>query len=214
MEGQQEIYISSDPLQTTSIQGVSLSGEAKKYFTSLIAVRTRYDLSYFYEKAIAEKTTILFEGGFSYYQIRKEYFSLYNASTSYSNLNNKYNSNNLLFGLSIEPRYYFSLNQRATDKRGGLNSGWFIGLPLELSIILNKPASYYYNKDNLLINDNKLSGKDRLKYTAGLNLGYRYAVTNNLFAEAALGLTYINNNDFYVDYHWALFGKVSLAYSF
>jgi len=211
---QNEIYISVDSARTTSIKGISLCMTGKKYFTSRINFRTQYDANYFYEKSIFKPATMLFYGGLSYYQIQKEDYHWDASGYSSGTGLDTYNSNYLLFSLSIEPRYYFSLNKRISERRGGLNSGWFIGLPLSFSFILNNPENYYHNVKNELVNID-LSLKDHFRYSAGLNMGYRYAITNKLFGEAVLGLNYINCNDYYEDeYHLSLYGKLLIGYTF
>lgn len=213
LEAQEEIYFSEDSTQTTTtLQGVSLSGKGNKYFTSLIELRTRYEMNYLYEKSFSKPITAVFNGFFSYHQVKK-YYPEYYSGVSNDN-EPTYNSDYLLFGLRVEPRYYFSLNSRTSDKRGGLNSGWFVGLPLEVAVILNKPQYYDHKDGNTWVSNNDLTFKDRLKYSVGFNVGYRYAITNRLFAEATLGLNYLNMEDYFFSYHWSLYGKIALAYTF
>lgn len=214
LTAQKEIYISEDSTRTVTLQGISLNATGKKYFTSRISFRTQYDLNYFYETSISKPVTIMLYSGLSYYPIKKYRFNLSGTGASYTTNSDKYNSNYLALNLTIEPRYYFSLNKRTSERRGGLNSGWFIGLPLSVGIIINKPENYFIDENNEVINDNSLVLKNRIKYLGGLNIGYRYAITNKLFTEISSGMQYINNNDYYIDYHFSFNGKILLAYTF
>jgi len=143
---QNEVYFSDEKPQTISMQGLAASFQG-----SIIPDNSAgyaLSLNYFYELRVMSKVTALFSGGFT-------------GNFNYTDLQ-----------IEAEPRYYFSLTERTSAKRGGLNSGWFISLPLNISSpLISEYASF----------------ADYFNYKATLNIGYRYPLTNKWFLEGKAG---------------------------
>lgn len=96
--------------------------------------------------------------------------------------------------------------------RGGLNSGWYIAVLLRVLTDL-VPASYYiYNGQTYQSVDSRFKFGVFIKYSAGLNIGYRYALTNSIFIEGAVGTGYQTYNFKYGDFR--VNGILKLAYTF
>ena len=211
-KAQEEVFFDNSSLTTTSIQGVALNSTIKKYFTERIGIRTAYDASYFYELKLAGRAVLSLSGGLMYYQVEKHVLDFDGFDSGYG-YSSQYNSDYLLAVIGVEPRYYFSINQRRTEKRGGLNSGWFVGMPFNLSYVINNPK-ILQKKNGELKDIDYLTFSNRIKYSVGVQFGYRHAVSNNLFAEMAVGLNYVNYNDWYSDYRLSVCAKVAVAYTF
>ncbi len=123
---------------------------------------------YFYEMPVFHVASVIFNGGLS---TKGRYVRSY-ESPLFSNLH---------LHAGVEPRYYFSLTNRKSENRGGLNSGWFLALPLTINTALIYPDIYSE------FGISRPEFGEFINYSAGLNVGYRYALTNRMFLEGALG---------------------------
>ena len=201
ISAQNEFYFSSDTVHTTSIQGVSLGAIAVLDLNSKYQKTYNYklNLNYFNEISLAKRVTVGFDGGLIY-----NYNDYYRAISAY---------------LGAEPRYYFSLNKRTSTYRGGLNSGWFFGLPVEvLTDIKAYTETVLYGSSGYgsgtKWEEYKITPFKNYQYTASLNAGYRYAITNHLFMEAGLGIGYIIYNSNFKLGHPYLKTGLKVAYTF
>lgn len=169
---QQEVYISSNKERVESLHGFQLGLAGLAEFNSITSYNLKCSGAYFYEWAIVHPISVVFSGSLSSYyrQASGIVIPMFN---------------NLDIYLQAEPRYYFSLAHRVSTDRGGLNSGWFAALPLSLSTPLVFAKTYRLN--GKVQRSSGYDGGIIISYGAGLNVGYRYAASNNIFIEGMLG---------------------------
>lgn len=143
-------------------------------------------IGYFNEKRIALTWTLISsaEIGCNFFK-ESELVNTDSVITSIGSSQLLKNSYSLGLKLGIEPRWYFSYKSRYQQGLAGLNSGWYISLPVTggTTLISN---SIYFNRPTTLYD----------KYYASLSfapsLGYRQAFNKHFFLEASL--KYLNAN--------------------
>jgi len=78
---------------------------------------------------------------------------------------------NLIGQVGVEPRWHYGFNQRYAAGKGGLNAGWFLGLPLSMELSYTKNYAAYTKTLHLLP-----------------TWGYRSSLSPRLYWECAVGV--------------------------
>ncbi|NDP20204.1 MAG: hypothetical protein GZ091_03880 [Paludibacter sp.] len=143
-------------------------------------------LGFFSEQRIAPTWTLDYSIGLTGSRFK---MSIYNPvfydsiSSSYSGEygpNQAYkNGYSLTLKAGIEPRWYWNYKKRAINNHAKLNSGWFVSAPLMYEYSLYSSYDQYLNS----ISNYRSLGYISLKPT----IGYRQAITNNIFLEGSFG---------------------------
>jgi hypothetical protein len=170
VSAQSEVFfstISRDSVSIYNTQGI-FTGPAVFHG----GVGVSYDIGYFNERKMTNTTSLILGGNLYFGKYVKSVISNgYSDSNSFSRPIYKYG-----FGMGLsafaEPRWYFSFKNRYEKGRNvKLNTGWFLGLPLEL------------NTSTLFADSTKL--KLNLQLTPVL--GYRIGFSKHFFMETDVG---------------------------
>jgi hypothetical protein len=143
---QKEVYLTKEKPVVQNIHGFSADIQG-----SFVVDNTggyTIGLNYFNELKLAKRISNIFVGGFR-------------GTSNYVNLD-----------IGVEPRYYFNLKERTSADRGGLNSGWFLSLPIDFDMVMLSK--------NIKFGDSFTSRGE-------LNVGCRYPLTNKWFIEGKAG---------------------------
>ena len=199
VHSQTEVYFSRDTLKVKSLQGASVETNNFWELGRSSSFNSLLEASYFYELRLADRVSLFMDAGL-------------NTSFRKSGSVTVPMFSQLGIFMGVEPRYYLSLSQRKSALRGGLNSGWYVGVPLRaLTDVI--PESYYiYDGQTYDFVDSHFKLGEYIKYSAGFNIGYRHALTNKLFIEGAVGGAYQTYNFKYGNFY--LNGVLKLAYTF
>ena len=170
---QKEIFFNStkpEDLKVESLKGIELQTSINPFaifnssqFTNTLPLY----LGFFSEQRIAPTWTIDYSIGITSASLKMP------IGNSYENF--------FLLGLKagVEPRWYWSFKKRAINNHVKLNSGWFLSLPFSYKYIFDDSFRKTYFPT--------LSYKSLGGFTLMPTLGYRQAVTNNLFLEGSFG---------------------------
>ena len=175
---QQEIYLDNtakDSISIKNMNGIELGhiGCYNIHVQSVslhnidesIITRKDFQINYFHEFRLFPTIGLIAKGGFHLRPYRKLI------------LDSGYNFikfENMISGgvqLSLEPRWHIGYKSRYTSGKGALNSGWYIGLPME---------AVYYNFTNT----------SRIVYFISPCMGFRHAFSKNIFLEGSIGYTF------------------------
>jgi len=161
-------------------------------------VETTYDLNiqYFNELRMSSTTSIIFGAGIINSKYIKSVFT-YQDNSNFPVFEYEYGYG-IQLNLFAEPRWYFTYKNRyMKGAKTALNSGWFLGLPVELN--------------SSVLNSNK---PFRANFLVDPTIGYRYALSNKFFIEGQIGLGY--NNLLGDSYRFGIRGylKIKAAYTF
>lgn len=204
LHAQKEAYFTDEVKHTVSMQGIELNNELNYglYLSPTQKYQINSSLQYFYEKALGKNFSIKLSGGLLLQNGRVlKYF--YDDNGMWSNgeyhFEQSYN-----VSVQVEPRYYFYLAQKKSENTAGLNSGWFVGLPVGLWYQMSPSTYKSYNFMTRNYDNEKYSLIERLPFHGGINLGYRYAFTNKWIVEGAFG-TIVGSQGGFVNAHikWA-----------
>ncbi|MDD4992755.1 MAG: hypothetical protein PHR83_11020 [Paludibacter sp.] len=186
--GQNEVFfsnISDDSIKVESLKGIEIHTELTSMFSQPFPATPVY-IGYFSEKRIAAKWTLTSSIGL-YNNFHKTFdfstivFDSINSSYYfYGNLKTK-NAYSLILTAGIEPRCYWTYKNRYRLGLSQLNSGWFLSCPLTLNtLLLNSPEPFF--------NQGWLPSYFSVAFSVGPKLGYRQAISKQLFLEASAGL--------------------------
>lgn len=174
-------------LKVNQLQGIQFKIEVP-YFVGFgpHATGTPLFFNYLNEIRIAPTSTILLKAGLSvtpgvFYEDSISYIISPNEKTGHKV---PYCSFGYNFG--VEPRWYWNYQKRALSGKAKLNSGWFLSLPLELSLLqafMICGPTIYYNKNSKWISEHF-----SLLYSLGISTGYRHALSNHWFLEGSMEL--------------------------
>ncbi|MDD4992754.1 MAG: hypothetical protein PHR83_11015 [Paludibacter sp.] len=187
--GQKEVFftnIPKDSIKVESMHGISIGSEIDFLSTiqNLISNDKSYyiplGISYFNENRVAPTITFMSVVGLSAVFSKSHLYTQQSDGTYYySFLDPKYtNSYSLQLGAGIEPRWYFGYKRRYEQGKASLNSGWYLSLPVNAGTRLIDT-----NKNNRSSNYINYVG-----FGAGLNLGYRRAISKQWFLEGNVSL--------------------------
>ncbi len=182
---QQEIYLDNTPKDSISIKtlkgielgynGIFNTHEIISYLSydsnQSIMTKNEFQLNYFHEFKLLPSLGVIAKGGFYLIPSRKPILD----SGYYSNMQNIKYKNVVYAGLqlSLEPRWYFGYKTQYMKGKGALNSGWYIGLPME--------AVNY-----------KIANVSRIAFNFSTNFGYRHAIAKKIFLEGSIGYSISN----------------------
>jgi hypothetical protein len=174
---QQEIYLDNTPkekITLNNVRGVEISGNIITDGSDLFNpfyMDLNYQFNYFQELRLFSSVGIILKGGVTLQRrlFMKDYPS-YSDNDQYSALSKAIDYfSKRTFGeahVVVEPRWYFSYFYRQKEGKATLNSGWYIGMPIELYSDLNTYYGFRLNP----------------------SLGFRQAITKSLFIEGGLGV--------------------------
>jgi len=167
---QKEVYfesIDSAHMKVRSFHGVEMG---------LLPYKTRMDpfqldkfslsgyIGYAYEKAVAKTWTLRLTAG-----LHTVYGD--NIRITPSNQGEWVKQTDLIGQVGVEPRWHYTFKQRYASGRGGLNAGWFLGMPLSMELSYNRDYAVYNKTLRLLP-----------------TWGYRSSLTPRLYWECAAGV--------------------------
>lgn len=170
---QQEIFLDNTPkekIKLNNIRGVDFSTSimSDEYYPfDPFHVDIHYQFNYFQELRLFSSFGVVLKGGMKMNRrlmIKREVNDYRDQHTQLLE-NSLFNSTFGEAHLVVEPRWYFSYFYRQKTGKASLNSGWYIGIPLELNSNL---TSY-------------------LSLSTNPSLGFRQAISKNLFIEVGLG---------------------------
>ncbi|HKL92444.1 MAG TPA: hypothetical protein VJ871_04100 [Bacteroidales bacterium] len=167
---QKEVYfetIDSAYMKVRSLHGVEVG--VLPYKTKMDPFRfDRFSLSgyvgYAYEKAVAPTWTLRFTAG-----LHTVYGD--NLRLTPDNQVEWVKQTDRIGQVGLEPRWHYTFKQRYVAGRGGLNAGWYLGLPLSMELSYNKNYAVYIKTLHLLP-----------------TWGYRSSLTPRLYWECAAGV--------------------------
>ncbi|MFV0391462.1 MAG: hypothetical protein ACK5KP_06240 [Paludibacteraceae bacterium] len=194
VNAQTEVYFSADTAKVKSLQGVGIATRSTSYLRSIRSIDAYVEADYFYELRLADRVSLVFDAG-----LYRRYYTSDNVIV------------NQLYGLvGVSPRYYFSLSEQKSGRGVGLNAGWFVALPLRTSTDFILSDTYKWYGETFTLPAPKFG--EIIKYSAGLNIGHRFALANRLFLEGAVGGQYQTYNfrrgEFYLS------ASLKVAYTF
>jgi hypothetical protein len=179
---QQEIYLDNTPKDSITIKnmnGIELGhigcynfriksgiSESIHSIDESIITKNDFQLNYFHEFRLFPTIGLIAKGGFHLRSYRKPIFDPTNV------LNIQF-ENKISGGvqLSLEPRWHIGYKSRYTSGKGALNSGWYIGLPME---------AVYYNFTNT----------SKIVYFISPCMGFRHAFSKRICLEGSIGYTF------------------------
>jgi hypothetical protein len=176
---QQEIYLDNTPKDSIAIEnlkGLEIGFIGSYNRTNInrlinglddnILSRKDFQLNYFHEFRLFPTIGLIAKGGFHLRPYRK----IIMDSTNVFNLQfeNKISGG---LQLSLEPRWHIGFKTRYRNGKGALNSGWYLGLPME---------SVNYN----FINSSLVT------FSVSPSLGFQHAFSKKIFLEASVGYTF------------------------
>jgi len=194
LSAQKEVYFADkvrDSVSISSLRGVSIS-----LSTGNIETMYNFNIQYFNElKMSSASSLILGAGVINSKYIKSVYTYQDNSTLPVFEYDYGYG---IQFNIFAEPRWYFTYQNRyMKGAKTALNSGWFLGLPVELnSSVLNSKKKFSVN---LLVSP---------------TVGYRYALTNKFYIEAQTGLGFNNLLGDYYRFGISGYLKVKAAYTF
>ncbi len=185
---QQEIFLDNTPkekIRLNNVRGIDLSASimSDEYYPfDPFYVDIHYQFNYFQELRLFSSFGVVLKGGMKMNRrfITKGGIVDTGDSGTQLLLNSLINSTYGEAHLVVEPRWYFSYFYRYKAGNAALNSGWYIGLPVELNSNLTSYISFSTNP----------------------TLGFRQAITKSLFIEGGLGVMpvfhtyYINSTSY------------------
>jgi len=176
----------STKLQVSSLHGLELKIEDPEFAGyGAYGIGYPFFVDYVHEQRLTPSTTILYKAGLSitmgaFYE-DSTYMHLFDPNEK---TGHKVGFCSFGADFVVEPRWYWNFQKRAQAGKARLNSGWFLSLPVEISIpriaCIYGPAFYYDTSSKWLKN------YFYLFYSLGISTGYRYALLKNLFLEASL----------------------------
>ena len=163
-------------------------------------------MSYFGEKRIAPSWTLTTRIGLTHSFVNQAQYVNYKDSFIMHDSVYHYNSQRidgykfayrLNLNLGIEPRWYFGFKNRYEKGKAKLNSGWYLSLPITYSIGLINTYQWTGSE-----NYNNFY-KDYGNMNVSLMLGYRQAISKNLFLEGSLNTIgdYFGIYEYYKTFH-------------
>ena len=203
--GQKEISFfnkSGDSIKVESMRGIEIHTEMADMFSMPYSVIPVY-IGYFNEKRTASTWTVissigLYNAFYKTYDYSAVYTDPITGNFSFGGALPTKNAYALSLSAGIEPRCYWTYKNRYPLGLSQLNSGWFLSFPFTLkTTLLNSPEPY--------LQQGWLPSYFSVGFAAGLKLGYRQAITKQLFVEASAGLNlgtsvYILNSELHVSH--------------
>ncbi len=171
-------------LKVNSLSGLMLKLESPCVAGYGLGRNMPFFLNYINESRITPSTTILLRAGVT---ITPGVFYEDTISNDYMpdlKTGNKVTYCSFGFNFGVEPRWYWNYKKRAQKGKIKLNSGWFLSLPLEISLplhtMISTPTTYHDYTDQKWITD-----YFNLFYSLGISVGYRHALSNNWLLEGS-----------------------------
>jgi hypothetical protein len=171
---QQEIFLDNTPkekIKLNNIRGVDFSTSimSDEYYPfDPFHVDIHYQFNYFQELRLFSSFGVVLKGGMKMNRRFITKGDIGDTGDSGTQLlqNSLINSTYGEAHIVVEPRWYFSYFYRYKAGNATLNSGWFIGIPVELNSNLTSYVSFSTNP----------------------TLGFRQAITKSLFIEGGIGV--------------------------
>ena len=168
---QQEIYLDNTPkekIKLTNLKGIEFSGTVlnDNEILNPYALEINYQFNYFQELRLFSSVGLVLKGGMI---MRKRIFMgdfIGNDDDMAKLFNTMVKRTYGEVHVLVEPRWYFSFFHRQKEGKAMLNSGWYIGMPIDLY----SDFSTYYG------------------FRLNPTLGFRQAITKSLFIEGGLGV--------------------------
>jgi len=193
---------SGDSIKVESMRGVEIFTEMTDMFNMPYSAIPVY-IGYFSEKRTSSIWTVISKIGlYNAFYKAFDYSAVYTdpitGNFSFGGALPTKNAYALSLSVGIEPRCYWTYKNRYPLGLSQLNSGWFLSFPFTLNTtLLNSPEPYL-----------QLGWVPRIfavGFAAGTRLGYRQAITKQLFVEASAGLNlgtsvYILNSELHVSH--------------
>ena len=171
---QQEIYLDNTPkekIKLNNLKGFEFSGTVINNNNDIFypyGIDILYQFNYFQELRLFSSVGLLLKGGMTMNRRLMLKGEVNDNRDKYTQLleNSLFNSTYGEAHIVVEPRWYFSYFYRYKTGKASLNSGWYIGIPVELNSNLTSYVSFSTNP----------------------TLGFRQAITKSLFIEGGLGV--------------------------
>ena len=178
---QQEIFLDNTPkekIKLNNIRGVDFSTSimSDEYYPfDPFHVDIHYQFNYFQELRLFSSFGVVLKGGMKMNRRFITKGEVNDNRDKYTQLleNSLFNSTYGEAHIVVEPRWYFSYFYRYKTGKASLNSGWYIGIPVELNSNLTSYVSFSTNP----------------------TLGFRQAITKSLFIEGGIGVVPILGTD-------------------
>jgi len=170
VSAQKEIYFSDKPRDSVSIVGVRGIQLTTLLTSTQTGVSFPVSIGYFNELKSGNTTSFILSANIGVTKAVISYKRILDSNGIYIGSDFTYGYGFQL-NVKAESRLYFDYQKRyETGKTTKLNSGWFLGLPVEIN---TNPFTSY--------------SPFGLNLKTGPSLGYRGALSNRLFIEGAIG---------------------------
>ena len=216
---QKEIYFNttkSDDIKVESMQGfeIGTSVSTLRLFQPIYyndnSITVPLSMGYFCEKRIAPSWTFISSIRLGHNFMKAAQYTMGKDSSSYQDsvmyftsqkISNYKFEYQLGISLGIEPRWYIGYKKRYQVGKAKLNSGWFLSLPVSVgaTLINTYKPDMQDGQDSIFLNN-----KDYCSFAISGTLGYRQAITKQLFLEGNVQLLSTSstfselNNKFYL----------------
>jgi len=179
-------------LKVNSLNGIGLKIELPNVSGYGIGRNMPFFINYIDERRISSSTTILLKAGVIitpgvfYEDSTYNYFEMFERNSYFEIPKNANKVTYCAFGFNfiIEPRWYWNFKNRAIKGKAELNSGWFLSLPMEISLplrtMISTPTLYDHQSTKWL------SDYFNLFYSCGISVGYRHAFSDKWFLESSI----------------------------
>jgi hypothetical protein len=172
---QQEIYLDNtakDSISIKNMNGIEL-GHIGCYnihvqsvslhnIDETILTRNDFQLNYFHEFKLFPTIGLIAKGGFHLRPYRK---AILDSGYNFLKFENMISGG---VQLSLEPRWHIGYQPRYRNGKGALNSGWYLGLPMEA-------VNYYFINTSVVV------------FSITPSLGFRHAFSKKIFLEGSIG---------------------------
>ena len=136
-------------LKVNSLKGIGLKIESPYVAGYGLGRNMPFFINYLNERRISSSSTILLKAGVIittgvfYEDSTNNYYQLQYSNSYYGTPNNANKVTYCAFGFNfgVEPRWYWNFKNRALKGKAELNSGWFLSIPLEISLPLRTMIS-------------------------------------------------------------------------
>jgi hypothetical protein len=163
---QKEVYFADKAKDSVSISGLHGLQFSTTVYSPLIDMPI--GIGYLQELKLGRETSLLLSGNIQGSRIVKSMIPTYDANGMNQDFIFQY-AFDIIGNVQIEPRWYFYYQERyMKGKNTKHNSGWYVGLPVTFT---TTPLFTAYRFE--------------MDWEAALSLGYRYALSKNVFLEAS-----------------------------